>query len=187
MKQYGILARSAAAALAAFMALGLAACGSKQAAPEPYYAGEEPRAQALHGNANGNANAISLNPTEAAAHLEDLARRIEGVKDANCVVFGKYAVVGIDVDEKMERTEVGTLKYAVAEAFRKDPYGIDALVTADIDMGQRLREIRADVMNGKPISGFADEMADIVGRLVPQIPRNIIPPKSPENLGNRTP
>lgn len=83
----------------------------------------------------------------------------------------------------MERAQVGTVKYAVAEAFRKDPYGVDALVTADMDLGQRLREIRADMRNGRPIAGFAEEMADIVGRLVPQIPRNIVPPGSPENHG----
>ncbi|MFC5532160.1 YhcN/YlaJ family sporulation lipoprotein [Cohnella yongneupensis] len=118
-----------------------------------------------------------------AAHLEQLAKGVPGVKGANCVVFGKYAVVGIDVDEKMERAHVGTTKYAVAEAFRKDPYGIDAVVTADMDMRQRLREIRTDIRNGRPIAGFAEEMSDIIGRLVPQIPRNIIPPKAPENMG----
>ena len=93
------------------------------------------------------------------------------------------SIVGIDVDERMERAEVGTVKYAVAEAFRKDPYGVDALVTADMDLRQRLREIRADIQGGRPIAGFAEEMADIVGRLVPQIPRNIVPPQSPENHG----
>lgn len=163
-----------AALLAALLTLGSAGCGTKSARPEA-----APRAQAL----NEKANELSRNPQQVAAHLESLARGIEGVQNANCVVFGKYAIVGIDVDEKMERTQVGTIKYAVAEAFRKDPYGIDALVTADIDMGQRLREIRADIRNGRPISGFTDELADIVGRLVPQIPRNIVPPREPENYG----
>jgi len=118
-----------------------------------------------------------------ASHLEALATSINGVKGANCVVFGKYAIVGIDVDPKMERSRVGTVKYAVAEAFRKDPYGINALVTADVDMAQRLREIRYDIGQGRPVAGFAEELADIVGRLVPQIPRNIVPPQSPENTG----
>ncbi|MFD0672035.1 YhcN/YlaJ family sporulation lipoprotein [Cohnella sp. GCM10027633] len=125
----------------------------------------------------------NANPKQVAAHLEQLARGVHGVKDANCVVFGSYAIVGIDVEENMERSEVGTLKYAVAEAFRKDPYGIDAVVTADMDIRQRLREIRADMKNGRPLAGFAEEMADIMGRIVPQIPRNIIPPESPENMG----
>mgnify|MGYP001263507292 CR=1 FL=1 len=161
--------------------LGVAAsvtgCGNRSASPNH--------------NDNGGVRAQSSTPSriagansqQVAAHLEQLARGIPGVKGANCVVFGNYAIVGIDVDERMERAKVGTVKYAVAEAFRKDPYGVDALVTADMDLRQRLREIRADIQGGRPIAGIAEEMADIVGRLVPQIPRNIVPPQSPENHG----
>lgn len=162
-------------------AMSTAGCGNQQAL-------QGRNDQRLQAQANeGAARIQNANPNKVAAHLESLARGVEGVKDANCVVFGKFAIVGIDVDEKMERTKVGTLKYAVAEAFRKDPYGIDAVVTADIDLAQRVREIRADVNNGRPIAGFAEELSDIVGRLIPQIPRNIIPPKSPENMGTDVP
>ncbi|MFC4305620.1 YhcN/YlaJ family sporulation lipoprotein [Cohnella boryungensis] len=179
-KQLNSIACSIAALMALALTIGTTGCGSKASMPKA--AEYEPRAHALH----VPPKALDRNPKVVSDHLEALARGVQGVKNANCVVFGKYAIVGIDVDEKMERTQVGTLKYAVAEAFRKDPYGIDALVTADVDMGQRLREIRADVREGHPISGFTDELADIVGRLIPQIPRNIIPPKSPENLGTST-
>ncbi|MFC4599392.1 YhcN/YlaJ family sporulation lipoprotein [Cohnella hongkongensis] len=178
MKFNRTIAGPVAALLAILLALGSAGCGGNRQTNPGANEGA-PQAQAL----DGTADDMQRNPQQTAAHLESLARGVEGVKDANCVVFGRYAIVGIDVDEKMERSQVGTIKYAVAEAFRKDPYGIDALVTADIDIGQRIREIHADVQNGRPISGFADELADIVGRLIPQIPRSIIPPREPENLG----
>jgi YhcN/YlaJ family sporulation lipoprotein len=115
------------------------------------------------------------NSEQVAAHLEQLAKGIDGVTNAHCVVFGNTAIVGIDVDAKMERSRVGTIKYSVAEAFRKDPYGVDALVTADIDLSQRLNEIGADIKRGRPIAGFAEEMADIMGRLIPQLPRDVMP------------
>lgn len=155
-------------------------CGTKMSAP--------PSSAPHDGTYNARniapfASPVKTDSATVANHLEKLATSINGVRGANCVVFGKYAIVGIDVDPKMERSRVGTVKYAVAEAFRKDRYGIDALVTADIDMAQRLREIRADIRNGRPVAGFAEELADIVGRLVPQIPRNIVPPSSPENTG----
>ncbi len=159
------------------LAMGSAGCGTRESAPSP--TDNRLRAQAQDGAARNNID----NPNKVAAHLEMLARGVVGVKDANCVVFGNYAIVGIDVGERMERSEVGTLKYAVAEAFRKDPYGVNAVVTADIDLAQRLREIRVDVQNGRPLAGFTEELSDIVGRLIPQIPRNIIPPKTPENMG----
>ncbi|MGO4545772.1 YhcN/YlaJ family sporulation lipoprotein [Paenibacillus sp. 2TAB23] len=114
------------------------------------------------------------NSEQVAAHLEQLAKGIDGVTNAHCVVFGNTAIVGIDVDAKMERSRVGTIKYSVAEAFRKDPYGIDALVTADMDLSQRINEIGADFKRGRPIAGFAEEMADIMGRLIPQLPRDIM-------------
>ena len=75
----------------------------------------------------------------------------------------------------MERSRVGTIKYSVAEAFRKDPYGINAVVTADIDLAQRLNEIGDDIRLGRPAAGFAEEMADIMGRIVPQVPRDVKP------------
>jgi YhcN/YlaJ family sporulation lipoprotein len=173
-----IVIRGGAIALAFALAAGGTGCGTKQATPAPVPNG-------LHAqNTVNRATARTIgNPKQVAAHLEQLAKSVKGVNGANCVVFGKYAVVGIDVDSKMDRGRVGTVKYAVAEAFRKDPYGINAIVTADIDMRQRLREIRADVNRGRPVAGFAEEMSDIIGRLVPQIPRNIIPPASPDNLG----
>lgn len=176
MTSYNVKAYGLSLLLLLALAMVPAGCGKNESAPNP-----DNRLEARANN--GGTKKPIENPNKVAAHLEMLARGVEGVRDANCVVFGNYAIVGIDVDERMERSRVGTLKYAVAEAFRKDPYGINAVVTADMDLAQRIREIRVDVNNGRPIAGFTEELADIVGRLVPQIPRNIIPPKAPENMG----
>ncbi|MBR2569324.1 MAG: YhcN/YlaJ family sporulation lipoprotein [Paenibacillus sp.] len=106
-------------------------------------------------------------------HLVDLAKHVPGVKGVNCVVFGNTAVVGIDVDGSLDRSRVGTIKFSVAEALSKDPYGVNAYVTADMDLNQRLKEIGDDMQSGRPIGGLTDELADIVGRIVPQIPRDV--------------
>lgn len=177
MKLYKMIAHGTTLLLLITLVMSTAGCGKKESAPVP-------SANTLKAKASNEVNKIGKeNPKTVAAHLEKLALGIEGVKGANCVVFGKYAIVGIDVDSTMERSEVGTLKYTVAEAFRKDPYGIDAVVTADMDMAQRLHEIKVDVKNGHPIAGFTEELADIIGRVIPQIPRNIIAPKKPEDIG----
>ncbi|AZN40505.1 YhcN/YlaJ family sporulation lipoprotein [Paenibacillus albus] len=120
------------------------------------------------------------NSKQVAAHLESLARGVPGVKAAHCVVFKNTAVVGIDVAGNLDRSRVGTIKYAVAEAFRKDPYGIDAVVTADMDLSTRLKEVQADIKRGRPFAGMAEEMADIIGRIVPQLPRDVQPMKMEE-------
>ena len=94
------------------------------------------------------------NSTEVVERLEKLAESVPHVIRAHCVVMGNTAIVGIDVDGKLERARVGTIKYSVAEALRKDPIGIHAIVTADIDIGNRLREMNTDIKNGKPIQWF---------------------------------
>lgn len=101
-------------------------------------------------------------------HLVQLASSIPNVNDATAIVVGKYALVGIDVDAKLERSEVGSIKYSVAESLKKDPFGANAIVIADPDTYARLREIGGDIRNGKPVTGFLEELADIAGRIIPE-------------------
>lgn len=112
-----------------------------------------------------------------AERLESLATSIPQVESAHCVVFGNTAVIGINLRKDMDRAKVGTVKYSVAEALKKDPYGVNAIVTADLDLDQRLRNIRDNMKAGRPITGFAEQMADIMGRAMPQLPRDIRNPQ----------
>ncbi len=113
--------------------------------------------------------------TSKADHLVNLATRVKGVKKASAVVVNKVAVVGITVDDKLERSRVGTIKYSVAESLKEDPLGATAFVTADPGLVQRIREMNEDIRNGRPIAGITEELADITGRLIPQTPTDIRP------------
>ncbi|WP_141431322.1 YhcN/YlaJ family sporulation lipoprotein [Bacillus sp. 03113] len=113
-------------------------------------------------------------------HLVNLATSIPNVNDATAVVLGKFAIVGIDVDRNIDRSEVGSIKYSVAESLKKDPHGARAVVIADPDVNARLKEISEDIQNGKPIQGIVNELSDITGRLMPEIPADMIDPK-PKN------
>lgn len=120
-----------------------------------------------------------------AERLVQLASRVKNVNDATAIVLGRYAVVGIDVKATLDRPEVGVIKYTVAEALKEDPQGANALVTADPDIVQRLREMRDDIRNGRPIAGITEELADIVGRLIPQLPRNVQRREQPNTKENQ--
>ncbi|ESU32913.1 hypothetical protein G3A_09165 [Bacillus sp. 17376] len=111
-------------------------------------------------------------------HLVDLTTHIPNVDDAAAVVVGRYAIVGIDVNDKMERSEVDTVKYTVAEALKKDPHGARAVVVADPDITARLREISEDIQNGQPIQGIMNELSDITGRVMPEVPADMIEPQT---------
>lgn len=114
---------------------------------------------------------------EISQHLEDLTAHVQNVEDATAVVIGRYAIVGIDVNANLERSEVDTVKYTVAETLKKDPHGARAAVVADPDLTARLKEVSADIKNGQPILGIMNELADIVGRIMPEVPADMIEPQ----------
>ncbi|WAA13250.1 YhcN/YlaJ family sporulation lipoprotein [Fervidibacillus halotolerans] len=118
---------------------------------------------------------------EISKHIANLAAKVPNVRNATAVVIGKYAIVGIDVDKDLDRSKVGTIKYSVAEALKDDPYGARAVVVADADLNARLMEIGEDIKNGRPLQGILNELADITGRLMPEIPGDI-QDTNPENL-----
>lgn len=157
----------------------LTSCGTvnKKASPPPQnQTGTVPRTQSVSPNANPDmTNVGKISDRDRQVYLEQLVKRVPGVKGAHCVVMGKTAVVGIDVDSRLERARVGSIKYTVAEALRKDPHGAGAIVTADMDLNQRLAEIGKKIRQGHPVSGVATELADIIGRIVPQMPSDTRP------------
>ena len=109
-------------------------------------------------------------------HLADLATSIPKVNDATAVVLGRYALVGIDVNQDLDRSEVGSIKYSVAESLKNDPHGARAIVIADPDINARLKEIGEDIQRGEPIEGIMNELADIAGRVIPEVPADIKDP-----------
>ncbi len=109
-------------------------------------------------------------------HLADLATSIPKVNDATAVVLGRFALVGIDVNQDLDRSEVGSIKYSVAESLKNDPHGARAIVIADPDINARLKEIGEDIQRGEPIEGIMNELADIAGRVIPEVPADIKDP-----------
>jgi YhcN/YlaJ family sporulation lipoprotein len=152
---------------------------SQTQAQIPIHSPNQPQSQAGSLHAQQATPDATINARQIAAHLEQLATSIPNVQRARCVVFGKTAIVGIDVPGNLPRANVDNIKYSVAQALRKDPLGANAIVTADMDLNQRLNNIRQDVINGRPITGFADELGSIIGRIMPQLPKDVGPTNSP--------
>ncbi|MES1049476.1 YhcN/YlaJ family sporulation lipoprotein [Bacillus thuringiensis] len=124
---------------------------------------------------NVNYTNKSNKPNEKAAdHLASLVASVPGVNDATAVVVGKYAIVGIDVKAKLDRTRVESIKYSVAESLKNDPDGANAVVVADVDTYERLKQIGKQIKKGKTGEGILDELAAIVGRVMPQVPNDMI-------------
>jgi YhcN/YlaJ family sporulation lipoprotein len=109
---------------------------------------------------------------ETAERLVEIAISVPTVNDATAVVAGRYAVVGIDVDAELERSRVESIKYTVAESLKHDPFGANSVVVADADTVARIEEISERVGEGEPVEGFMDELAAIIGRVMPELPQH---------------
>ena len=132
-----------------------------------------------------NSNVTEPQPqsnTEVSQHLSNLAASVPNVNNATTVVLGNYAIIGLDVDADLERSKVGSIKYSVAESLKHDPYGANAVVIADPDAYARLREVREDIQAGRPIRGILNELADITGRVMPEIPIDIVDENNQNSL-----
>lgn len=137
-----------------------------------------------------------LSNSEVASHLASIATDIPNVHDSAAVIAGPYAVVGIDVDKDIDSSKVGTIKYSVTEALEHDPYGKTAVVIADGDITQRLRNMGTQIKEGHPVQGVVDELSEIVGRYMPEAPvrenqpsepdenKKVIPEEEQEDLDN---
>lgn len=175
----GYMARTSASLLAC--AALLAACGGHPQANQQAQQTEDVRQIRVEQTAP---QTDEERKQATAARLESLAESIPEVEHANCVIVGKTAIVGIDVRGDLDRSRVGTIKYAVAETLRKDPVGVNAFVTADLDLYHRLQEIKEDMANGRPIQGILEELSDIVGRIIPQLPDDTVDIDSPPHDPN---
>jgi YhcN/YlaJ family sporulation lipoprotein len=107
---------------------------------------------------------------EIAEHLVHLTERVPNVNSATAIVIGDLAVVGIDVNAELDRSDVGVVKYEAAETLSNDPHGAYAFISADPDINARLKEMRKEINAGHPIAGIMDELAGIVGRIIPVVP-----------------
>lgn len=127
-----------------------------------------------------------------ARRMVEIANRMPQVEGATALVVGGYTIVGLDLDPTLDRGRSGTVKYSVAQALQEDPQGANALVTADPDLVQRIRELADHMNKGRPISGLAEEMADIAGRISPQPSkqtrkREETPSRTDQEQQNQTP
>lgn len=134
----------------------------------------------------------NLNPStqpnssqEVARHLVALSKQNNDVRDATAIVIGNQALVGLDLDKDIDPDRVGTIKHTVSRSLQKDPHGANAVVTADPDIVQRIKNLGSSIQKGKPISGIRDELTSLIERIVPDTSHSAINPNPPASRNSR--
>ncbi|MGM0860150.1 hypothetical protein C6W24_08510 [Bacillus atrophaeus] len=156
--------------------LVLSACANQQGDSKQHLQNDSARqenSKPIHVKNTSQETADNTSRPDIAKHLVKVTERVPEVKDATAIVLGRYAVVGIDVDDTLERSKVETIKYSVAQALKNDPYGANAAVVADPDTVSRLQEMGREITAGRPVTGILDELAAIVGRVLPEVPNDV--------------
>lgn len=157
--------------------IGLAACQNQEQESLPQQENKNPTIQVKDSDPVPKQRKTNQ---QISKHLANVAREVPDVRRATTLVAGPYIVVAIDVDKELDRSRVGSIKYSVAEALKKDPYGKDAVVVADADGYERIKQMARKVREGHPIRGITDELAAIVGRYMPEVPVPDSQPREPD-------
>lgn len=105
-----------------------------------------------------------------AQYLANLATEVPDVENATALVTNRGVIVSIDVNKDLDRTQVGSIKYAVLEAVEHDPRGQEAMIIADADLNERLRGMANKIQEGQPLDAITEELANITGRWMPEVP-----------------
>jgi len=107
-----------------------------------------------------------------AVKLAAEAEKVAGVRDATVVLSGTNAYVGLDLDRNIQGKTTDQVKEEAARRVKKaDRRLTDVYVSTDADTVTRIREVARGIAEGRPVSGFSRELAEIGRRLLPETKR----------------
>jgi YhcN/YlaJ family sporulation lipoprotein len=105
---------------------------------------------------------------DRAERIADAAARQKEVESASCVITGNTALVGLQFDKQYKGKLTDAIKRKVEERVKDTDARINnVVVTADPDMVTRIETMFRDIGRGKPISGFAEEINEMINRIKP--------------------
>lgn len=118
-------------------------------------------------DSNSNTPESTINP-DAKALADTIVKEIPEVKDAHVFLMETAAYVALDIERTADGIEASQLKEQVINLLKEKESKItNVYVTEDADTFTRFGEIAKDLANGKPISGFMDEIKNFFTRVTP--------------------
>jgi YhcN/YlaJ family sporulation lipoprotein len=110
----------------------------------------------------------NLNMTDRAEKIARNVAKLKEVNSATCVITGNTALIGIDMKDNIEGKMTNDLKRKVESSVRNTDKNIkNVTVTADVDLYKRISNMARDIRNGRPITGFTDEIQEMLRRITP--------------------
>lgn len=111
-------------------------------------------------------NAMNTEDTRELAQA--IVKEIPEVKDAHVFLMENMAYVALDIERTADSTEAAQLKEQVSNLLKeKDSKITNVYVSEDADTFTRFGEIAKDIADGKPLSGFMEEIKNFFTRVTP--------------------
>ncbi|MGF7056968.1 YhcN/YlaJ family sporulation lipoprotein [Brassicibacter mesophilus] len=164
---------SLAVVLLLVLSLGVVAC-QRPAKPTPYNntPNNDMNRNINNNNINRDINDNNMN-TDLSDRADKIANNVANLKEVNSatvVISGNTAIVGVDIKNQVEGNLTTDLKKKVEKTVRNTDKSItNVTVTADADLFKRIQNIGRDIRTGKPISGFGNEIEEIIRRITPSM------------------
>lgn len=115
-----------------------------------------------------NQTAMSNRATAIASRVAALPE----VNSASVVIHGNTAIVGCDVKGSTTNAVSDNLRNKIEAAVRVADKNIRNIsITSDPTLNDRIRTMSTDIQSGRPISGFAREIEDILRRITAPVRR----------------
>lgn len=119
---------------------------------------------------NENNRATETNPLHVRAEkiADAIVDEVEPVKDARVIISEKMAYVSVSIPDTADADTSKTLKEDIGQVVKKTDTDIeDVFVMEDADTFTRMKEMAADIADGKPVSGFVEELNTMFTRVMP--------------------
>jgi YhcN/YlaJ family sporulation lipoprotein len=126
-------------------------------------------APAPDNNMTQNQNKTNTNDTARAKAIRDsIVKNHKDINGATVVLSDSTAYVGLDLKGNVSGSTADRLKTEVADTVKNQDRSIDrVLVSSDVKIVTRLKQIGRDIENGRPISGFINELDTMFRRVTP--------------------
>ena len=97
-----------------------------------------------------------------------VTKEIAQVKDSRVVISEHMAYVSVEIDKTADTAESSNLKEEISRITKKTDPNIETVyVMEDADTFTRMKEIGRDIADGKPVSGFVNELENMFVRVTP--------------------
>ncbi|MFU0800857.1 MAG: YhcN/YlaJ family sporulation lipoprotein [Xylanivirga thermophila] len=106
---------------------------------------------------------------DRANKIADKVASLKEIESSTCVITGNTAMVGVQFNKQYKGKTTDDIKDQVDKVVKNTDKKIDrVVVSADPDVVKRLEDMLTDIGKGKPISGFAKEMNELLNRIQPK-------------------